>query len=179
MKSNSISRKIVKVIANKVVSYIEDIYSKLVGKVVTNSWESNPFKFLKGVFQCDPLSGTIFLIVFNPLIEYIKTHKNTQGYKLGNTPIITTPFADDFNLISNNNVKHRKLVADIESKATCDLSFKPNKCRSLSLVSGKPTDIVFYLSTQTPINSVITHPHKFLGSSITRPHAHQVTTYHT
>ena len=105
--------------------------------------------------------------------------KNTQGYKLGNTPIITTPFADDFNLISNNNVKHRKLVADIESKATCDLSFKPNKCRSLSLVSGKPTDIVFYLSTQTPINSVITHPHKFLGSSITRPHAHQVTTYHT
>ena len=38
---------------------------------------------------------------------------------------------------------------------------------SLSLVSGKPTNIAFYLSTQTPINSVITHPHKFLGSSIT------------
>ena len=65
-------------------------------------------------------------------------------------------------------MKHRKLVADIESKATSmGLYFKPSKCRSLSLVSGKPTNIAFYLSTQTPINSVITHPHKFLGSSIT------------
>ena len=92
----------------------------------------------------------------------------TQGYKLGNTPIITTPFADDFNLISNNSVKHKKLIADIESKATSmGLAFKPSKCRSLSIVSGKPTNVPFYLHTQTPINSVITHPHKFLGSVIT------------
>ena len=47
------------------------------------------------------------------------------------------------------------------------LAFKPSKCRSLSIVSGKPTNVPFYLSTQTPINSVITHPHKFLGSVIT------------
>ena len=152
----------------QIIAYIEDIYSKLIGRVVTNAWESDPFKFSKGIFQGDPLSGTIFLIVFNPLIEYIKTHKTTQGYKRGNTPIITTPFADDFNLISNNSIKHKKLIVDIESKATSmGLAFKPSKCRSLSIVSGKPTNVPFYLSTQTPINSVMTHPHKFLGSVIT------------
>ena len=93
--------------------------------------------FSISTFQGDPLSGTIFLIVFNPLIEYIKTHKNTQGYKLGNTPIITTPFADDFNLISNNSVKHKKLVADIESKAS--LSSQANADHFLLCRASRPT----------------------------------------
>ena len=93
--------------------------------------------FSISTFLGDPLSGTIFLIVFNPLIEYIKTHKNTQGYKLGNTPIITTPFADDFNLISNNSVKHKKLVADIESKAS--LSSQANADHFLLCRASRPT----------------------------------------
>ena len=63
--------------------------------------------------------------------------KNTQGYKLGNTPIITTPFADDFNLISNNSVKHKKLVADIESKAS--LSSQANADHFLLCRASRPT----------------------------------------
>ena len=86
----------------QVISYIQDIYSKLAGRVVTKDWETETFEFLKGVFQGDPLSGTIFLIVFNPLIEHIKKAKNTQGYNLEGTKVITTPFADDFDIISNN-----------------------------------------------------------------------------
>ena len=69
-------------IPTKVINYISNLYSKLKGKVVCQEWESDFFQFLKGVFQGDPLSGVIFLVVFNPILEYIKTHKEKQGYQL-------------------------------------------------------------------------------------------------
>ena len=87
------------------------------GKVCTPDWETEFFRFLKGVFQGDPFSGIIFLIVFNPIIEHIKIYKQTHGYTIrtetkGAHPVITTPFADDFNLITHDNasstpIRHR------------------------------------------------------------------------
>ena len=59
-------------IPTEVTNYIINLYSKLKGKVVCQDWESDMFKFLKGAFQGDPLSGVIFLIVFNPILEYKK-----------------------------------------------------------------------------------------------------------
>ena len=113
----------------QIISYIHDIYSKLKGRVKTKDWETEEFEFLRGVFQGDPYSGTIFLIIFNPLIEYIKSMKEKKGYTLETkeslankeeterTNIITTPFADYFNLISRNKKLHQKLIKDIETKA--------------------------------------------------------------
>ena len=66
----------------RIISYIQDIYAKLQGRVVTKDWESDYFTFMKGIFKGDPYSGTIFLIVFNPLIEHTKKFKNIQGYNL-------------------------------------------------------------------------------------------------
>ena len=86
----------------EIINYIKNIYSKLKGKIKTKDWQTEVFDFLKGVFQGDPFSGTIFLIIFNPLIEYIKKYKDTQGYQIKDIKVITTPFADDFNLVSNN-----------------------------------------------------------------------------
>ena len=57
-------------IPTKITSYTSNLYSKLKGKVICQDRESELFQFLKGVFQ-----GVIFLIVFNPLLEYIKTLK--------------------------------------------------------------------------------------------------------
>ena len=54
--------------------------------------------------------------MFNPIIECIKTFKETQGYKIEETKAITTPFTDDFNLISNNKKKHQELIHDIQEK---------------------------------------------------------------
>ena len=104
-----------------IITYITSLYTKLQGKVCTKDWETEIFKFLKGVFQGDPYSGVIFLIVFNPLIEHIKKHKETHGYsistvKKGVKTVITTPFADDFNLITQNKTMHKELVTDVENK---------------------------------------------------------------
>ena len=59
-----------------IITYVTSLYTKLQGKVCTKDWETELFQFLKGVFQGDPYSGVIFLIIFNPIIEYIK---KTQG----------------------------------------------------------------------------------------------------
>ena len=59
-------------ISTQITKYITSLYSKLRGKVTCQDWESEIFRFLKGVFQGDLFSGVIFLIVFNPIIEYIK-----------------------------------------------------------------------------------------------------------
>ena len=69
-------------IPTEITRYISNLYSKLKGKVVCQDWESDIFQFLKGVFQGDPLSGVIFLIIFNPIIEYIKSERRNKGTNL-------------------------------------------------------------------------------------------------
>ena len=162
-------------IPTQITKYIASLYSKLRGKVTCQDWESDFFMFLKGVFQGDPLSGVIFLIVFNPIIEYIKSQKEKQGYQLTSKTnamyVNTTPFADDFNVMSRNMKQHQTLVTDVEKKLqSMGLVLKAPKCRSLSIQSGKITNIQFYLKTNAnsavPISSVIEKPMKFLGSVV-------------
>ena len=48
-----------------------------------------------------------------------------QGYMIHETLVITTPFADDFNLISNNQKHHQQLIHEVVKKAkTMGLHFK-------------------------------------------------------
>ena len=162
-----------------IVNYTSHIYSKLKGKVVTPNWESDVFDFRRGTFQGDPFSGTIFLVTFNPIIEYIKKFKAKQGYKIKgpdeNTPspthIITTPFADDFNLISRDKKLHQNLISEIIKKTkSMGLSFKPSKCRSLSICSGQAKSVTFVMTNsagkEIHIDTVHQRPMKFLGSNI-------------
>ena len=179
----SVPHMLIKIIADHyhittiITRYIMNLYSKLEGKVITASWESDLFKFLKGVFAGDPYSGIIFLVVFNPIIHFIKQHQETHGYTLKTKTnvknVSTTPFADDFNIISREHMKHQTLVTDVENKlVTMGLVIKPSKCRSLSIVKGKYTNITFQLKDKisgNPVNifSVLDKPMKFLGSEVT------------
>ena len=87
--------------------------------------------------------------------------------------MITTPFADDFNIISRNIKQHQKLLSDVQSKInSMKLVLKPSKCRSLSIQNGKQTNVSFFLTEKESqdkcaISSVIDKPFKFLGSEIT------------
>ena len=175
----SISHKLIQFCCNhfhlpeKEWKYIQSLYSQLRGRIVTKEWISDVFVFLKGIYQGDPYSSSIFLMVFQPLIDVIMTYKESHGYKLGNTNVISTPFADDFDLISNHVKKHQNLMLDIQRKAeSMGLHFKPSKCRSLSIQGGKVTDVKFFLldgnSDKIYLNNMEDDPHKFLGSSITK-----------
>ena len=153
--------------------YIQSLYSQLRGIIVTKEWTSNVFKFLKGIYQGDPYSSSIFLMVFQPLIDVIMSFKESHGYQLGETKVISTPFADDFDLISNHIKKYHNLMLDIQKKAeSMGLTFKSSKCRSLSIQGGKFTDIKFFLldgsGEKVFLNNMEDDPHNFMGSSITR-----------
>jgi hypothetical protein len=114
--------------------------------------------------------------VFNPIIQYIKQHNEKSGYEIktqNNTTqfINTTPFADDFNLISRNKTQHQKLISDVENKIRSrGLVIKPSKCASLSIQSGKSTEVNFTLKengNRYPIELIKNKPQKFLGSMVT------------
>ena len=124
-----------------------NLYSQLEGRIVTKGWRSELFRFCRGIFTGDNYSPIIFNLVFQPLIDCIKVEKDKQGYALGNSRVITKPFADDFEIISNNTKKHQELQDKIQLNATTmGLTFKPKKCRTLSLVKGKLTPVSFTLS---------------------------------
>ena len=154
-------------------NYIKSLYSQLNGKIATKNWVSDLFEFLKDIFQGDPYSPTIFLVIFQPLIDYIQLHRETHGYQLGKAKVLTTPFADDFDLITNNCKKHQKLELDVQRKAeSMGLCFKPSKCRSLSIKRGQVNgEHKFFLLTgggeEVSLKTKEDDPHKFLGSHIT------------
>lgn len=90
-----------------------------------------------------------------------------SGYILDQTKIITTPFADDFNLITRHKNRHQRLIKMIHNCAkTMNLKLKPSKCRSLSISSGKSSAVSFYIENDV-ISTLDQEPHKFLGSTIT------------
>ena len=155
------------------VNYIMNLYSQLEGRIVTKGWRSELFRFCRGIFTGDNYSPIIFNLVFQPLIDYIKVEKDKQGYALGNSRVITKPFADDFEIISNNTKKHQELQDKIQRNATTmGLTFKPSKCRTLSLVKGKPTPVSFTLTDpisgeEVKLKTLESDPHKFLGCIMT------------
>ena len=153
-------------VPNNLSVYIENLYGRLQGVVKCKKWSSETFMFKKGVFQGDPLSPIIFLSCFNPLIEYLSQMKDSQGYDLNGTRIITTPYADDFNLITNNKVQHQKIIDKLHSyTSTMGLKLKPSKCCSLSICGGAPKEIKYSIGNEC-IRSIKEKPHKFLGSLI-------------
>mgnify|MGYP003407069818 CR=1 FL=1 len=150
----------------QIISYIQTLYSNMAAQIQTPEWSSSPFYMKKGVFQGDPLSPLIFLAAFNPIIEFLKS-KSSSGFPLDNhTKVITTPFADDFNLITTNKSTHQKIITQLNDLTnSLGLKLKPTKCNSLSIASGKPTNIQFALG-DTPIPSIQENPIKFLGAFI-------------
>ena len=95
-----------------------NLYSQLEGRVVTKGWKSGSFRFCRGIFTGDNYSPIIFNLVFQPLVDFIKLEKDKQGYALGNSRVITKPFADDFEIISNNTKRHQELQDKIQLNAT-------------------------------------------------------------
>ena len=106
-----------------------------------------------------------------------KTSQSNPGYQLstkekGVKNVVTTPFADNFNILTRDKIKQQNLISDIKiNLESMGLSLKPQTCWSLSKVKGKVENIKFVLSRDksreiTLIDSVINKLMKFLGSVV-------------
>ena len=150
-----------------IINYFSQLYSSCQAIVETPSWRSNPFQFRRGVFQGDPLSPTIFLMVFDPVLRHLKSLEEKHGYKLHNeirtTPLITLPYADDFCLITSNKRTHQNLIASIQSNiSSLGMRLKPSKCRHFTISGGQPKDTPFFIG-EAKIPSIKDQEQKFLG----------------
>ncbi len=149
-----------------IIQYVRNLYSRLSGYVQGDKWNSEPFKFKKGVFQGDPWSPIIFLQTFNPILEHLKSMQQDFGYNLNGTRFISLPFADDFCLITPHMRHHQRIINKIvECTKSMNLVLKPVKCRSISICSGSAREVSFYIGDYK-VPTVKEKPEKFLGSYI-------------
>ena len=117
-----------------ICTYFSTLYNSSQAITLTPSWRSEPYSFRRGVFQGDPLSPTIFLMTFNPVLQHLKLIEEKIGYKLHNenstASFITLPYADDFCLITTDVRRHQKLIKEIDTNITSmGMKLKPSKCR--------------------------------------------------
>ena len=68
--------------------------------------------FKRGIFQGDPLSPVIFLMVFNPIIELLQKEIK-HGFDLEGDKCITLPY---FCLITTNKKTHQRIMDLINSE---------------------------------------------------------------
>ena len=124
-----------------------------------------PSRFAEESFR--EIRCTIFLMVSNPILEYLGS-KQHCGYKLSDeTCVITTPFADDFNVITTNARSHQRIIRNVEEfTSSLNLVLEPTKSKSLLLCHGQSKSVDFRISGQT-ITSLKDIPEKFLGAQIT------------
>ena len=115
------------------------------------------------MFQGDPISPLLFLVVFNPILLDLQNKADTVGYKIVDFSYVTLPYADDFCLITTNQRTHQNLISDIRRKITSmGMRLKPSKCTSLSIASGKSRNVPFYIGDFL-ISSIKDKEQKFLG----------------
>ena len=146
----------------QVINYVENFYNNISAKVVTKSFQSEIFSFKRGVFQGEPLSPIIFLLVFNPILQYLQENSKF-GYKLQDGKFITLPFADDFCLITTDKRTHQRMIKQIDDHInSMGMMLKPSKCRSFSIKGGKPVKELFKINDH-PVPSIADEEQKFLG----------------
>ena len=127
--------------------------------------QSDPFSFKKGVTQGDPLSPIIFVLTFQPIINFLLQNENF-GVELNGQKMITLPYADDFCLITTNMRTQQKLINQLNSHIqSMGMKLKPSKCRTFSLKSGKPSQTSFHIG-DNDIPSIAVEEQKFLGKVV-------------
>ena len=151
------------------IEYMFKYYDELIVRVVTKDWKSDWFYYLLGLFQGDPLSVILFLIVFNLLLDLLK-QKRGLGYQpsFSAHPTSNRAFADDLTLMSSRLDKIKKQIEVMEEFLVWSrtMKAKPSKCVSLGMKVINGTYSAFdpdiFIDGQV-INYVGSTPIKFLG----------------
>ena len=84
-----------------VQEYFKSLYIATKSKVVTKTFHTEPFAFNKGVTQGYPMSQIIFILTFQPIIDFILKNKK-HGILVNDKRVLTLQYADDFCLLTSD-----------------------------------------------------------------------------
>jgi hypothetical protein len=149
----------------EVQEYFKTFYTNVRSRVITKSFKTDIFQFRKGVTQGDPMSPIIFILAFQPILDFLKSQEHL-GVSVNGENIITLPYADDFCVITSNMKTQQRLISEIHFRINCmGMRLKPSKCRTYSIKSGKPSIVDFNIG-EHKIPSIAVEEQKFLGKVI-------------
>ncbi|XP_055347591.1 uncharacterized protein LOC129594797 isoform X2 [Paramacrobiotus metropolitanus] len=159
-------------IPNEIVNYINNYYTGLSIKIQNNDSFTSEIPFNVGLFQGDTMSCALFLLIFNPVLEFIENNQK-HGISFNSLPdkkLVALSFADDLTLIVKNKSTMQRLLNDVDSRMnSLGLRLQPSKCRSFSLKKGVSTVSEFSIKGQR-ITNISEEPMKFLGAWIFEKH---------
>ena len=111
------------------------------------------------------MSPIIFILTFQPVIDFI-IKSERFGVMINDQRVITLPYADDFCLITTDMRTQQRLISEINFHIqSMGMQLKPEKCRTFSIKSGKPSVVPFNIGEQQ-IPSIAHEEQKFLGKVI-------------
>ena len=158
---------------HEVQEYFKSLYNITQSKVMTKSFQLDPFSFKRGVTQGDPMSPIIFILTFQPILDFI-IENEAYGVMGNGERIITLLYADDLCLITHDMRSQQPLISQINSYIqSMGMELKPSKCRAFSIKSGKPAVVPFHFG-KYEIPSIAGDEQKFLGKAIFFPGKSQV-----
>ena len=143
---------------------VSDMYTGVTTEVCTSEGTTDPIDLLSGVHQGDPLSGVLFDIVINPILERAEAHDTPQG-RHG-----VVAFADDLTPLGWSQAELQGRIDTIVREGKrLSISPNPDKCVTLHLSGVAPTGArptVFTIEGQ-PIRALRDgESTKFLGKPI-------------
>ena len=152
---------------------LQALYSDLVGKVITNEWETLPIPLDIGVYQGDPLSVVIFNTVINTLVDTFQSRIDL-GYTLSSSTrqINLLQYADDTCLLADSAATCQHLLEIVKQWLQWSgMRAKVCKCHCMALQgsTGKLIDPQLQLAGET-IPFIANNSIKFLGMRIQVPH---------
>ncbi|KAG5885499.1 hypothetical protein JTB14_013517 [Gonioctena quinquepunctata] len=111
---------------------LKNIYETSTSTIKTAQGESRPFPIRAGVRQGCPLSPIIFNIALEPVLR-IAINTN-RGFKIGDHDITVLAYSDDLVLTTETPEDLQNVLNRVgETAAYCGLTFRPEKCASLTL----------------------------------------------
>ena len=124
------------------INLVKDIYTDAETVVkLSKDEQTDPIKVEAGVKQGCPISPILFNLTSELLIRSVQSRYNENSdiaFKLHGNPVYVLAYADDLVLVSRTRNGLQTLLNDVSLAANIlQLSFRPDKCASLSLTCGK------------------------------------------
>ncbi|PIK62888.1 polyprotein [Apostichopus japonicus] len=147
-------------------TYLLQFYSNLQVQARTNNFSVDNLNINIGVFQGDTISPTIFLLVFNLILQYIETKRDAIGVPYKANKIISLAYADDLTLCTQRQ-SLQKLLNELNTlMLNIGLKLKAKKCVTFSLTSGIFAPHRVFKLGEEQLKTIEEKPMKFLGCYI-------------